>query len=80
MVPRPAPSAPFSRPSGDECVALGIAARYLLRAGTEAATRLLGRSRGDPEADLLTSLRHHPLQGTALCDGVRSGPGEAPGP
>jgi len=61
---------PFSPPSGEECVALGLAARYLLRAGTEAATRLLSRGRVDAEAELMASLSDSLLQGAALCDGL----------
>jgi len=61
---------PFARPSDEECAALGLAARYLMRAGTQAATRLLGRSRVDPEAELLASLADSLLQGAALCDGL----------
>lgn len=68
---------PFSPPSGEECVALNLAARYLLRAGTEAATRLLGRGRVDTEAELVASLSDSLLQGAALCDGVASGYGDA---
>jgi len=64
------PLPPFSRPSDEECVALSLAARYLLRAGTQAATRLLGRSQVDPEAELLASLADSLLQGAALCDGL----------
>lgn len=69
---------PFSPPTGEECVALGLAARYLLRAGTEAATRLLGRGRVDAEAELLAAMSDSLLQGAALCDGVASGCGNAP--
>ena len=71
---------PFSPPSGEECVALGLAARYLLRAGTEAATRLLGRPRVDAEAELLASLSDCLLQGAALCDEVASGHQDASPP
>lgn len=63
---------PFARPSDKECVALGLVARYFLRAGTQAATLLLGRSRIDPEAELLASLSDTLLQGAALCDWVAS--------
>lgn len=66
----PSSHPPFVRPSDEECAALGLAARYLLRAGTQAATRLLGRSRVDPEAELLASLADSLLQGAALCDGL----------
>ena len=67
----PAPShLPFSPPTAEECVALGLAAHYLLRAGTEAATRLLGRGRVDAEAELMASLSDSFLQGAALCDGL----------
>lgn len=66
----PSSNPPFVRPSDEECAALGLAARYLLGAGTQAATRLLGRSRLDPEAELLASLAVSLLQGAALCDGL----------
>jgi len=61
---------PFSPPTGEECVALGLASRYLLRARTQAVTRLLSRSRVDPEAELLASLADSLLQGAALCGGL----------
>ena len=61
---------PFSPPSGEECVALGLASRYLLRAGTEAATRLLGRGCVDAEAELMASLADNLLHGAALCGGL----------
>ena len=70
MFPQPPFRFPFSPPSGEESVALGVAARYLLRAGTEAATRLLGRSEVDDEAELLASLSDNLLQGAALCTGL----------
>ena len=60
---------PFSRPSGGECVALSISARYLFRAGTEAATRLLGRARVDRETELLASLSDSLLRSAAPYDG-----------
>lgn len=66
----PSSHPPFVRSSDEECAALGLAARYLLRAGTQAATRLLGRPRVDPEAELLASLADSLLQGAALCDGL----------
>lgn len=68
-----APSAsrfPFSPPTGEECDALAVAARYLLRAGTEAATRLLDRSKLDGEAELLATMSDSLFQGAALCDGL----------
>lgn len=64
---------PFSPPSAEECVALGLAARYLLRAGTEATTQLLGRNRVDGEAELLASLSDRLFQGAALCDRLADG-------
>jgi len=60
----------FSPPTGEECIALNLVARYLLRAGTEAASRLLGRGRVDDEAELLASLSDSLLQEAALCDGL----------
>lgn len=66
----PSSDPPFVHPSDEECAALGLAAHYLLRAGTQTATRQLGRSRVDPEAELLASLVDSLLQGAALCDGL----------
>ena len=61
---------PFSSPTSEECAALAVAARYLLRAGTEAATRLLDRSAVDTEAALLAAVSDSLFQGAALCDGM----------
>lgn len=73
MIAPAVPRFPFSPPSGEECAALGVAARYLLRAGTEAATRLLDRSHVDCEAELLATVSDSLFQGAALCDGMTVG-------
>lgn len=57
-------------PTPEEAAALQVAARYFLRAGTEAATRLLGCELPDVRAELCASLSDSYLHGAALCDGV----------
>ena len=61
---------PFAPPTPMEAVALARAAAYLGRAGTEAASRLLGTWAVPDEAALLETLRDQLLAGAALCDGL----------
>lgn len=58
---------PFNPPSEEESAALALSARYLLRAGTQAATRLLACEPPDARAELLA----------CLCDGLTCSPAEA---
>ena len=55
-------------PTPEEAAALQVAARYFLRAGTEAATKLLGCELPDVRAELCASLSDSYLHGAALCD------------
>ncbi len=64
-------------PTPEEAAALHVAARYLLRAGTEAATKLLGCDLPDVRAELWASLSDSYLHGAALCDGVTNSLDEA---
>jgi hypothetical protein len=64
-------------PTPEEAAALQVAARYFLRAGTEAATKLLGCDLPDVRAELCASLSDSYLHGAALCDGVTQSLDEA---
>lgn len=67
MARQHAPRWPIAPPDERECVALVVAARYLDRAGTTAASRLLGESLDWGERALLEALRDSLLAGAALC-------------
>lgn len=59
----------FSAPSPREREALDMAARYLNRAGTEAATRLMSAASLDSgKAELVESLRNEMRESAALCE------------
>ncbi len=61
-------------PSPDESQALAVAASYLKRAGTTAATRMLSLT-PTPERDLLLeSLRDSMLSASELCDSLAGDP------
>lgn len=72
---RSVPQVPFlppvvPPPEPAEAAALAVAARYLGRAGTQAASRLLDDRSVPGDAALLAALRDQLLAGAALCDGV----------
>jgi len=59
----------FSAPSSREREALDVTASYLKRAGTEAASRLMGSSSLDlGKAELIESLRNEMRESAALCE------------
>jgi hypothetical protein len=59
----------FSAPSPQEREALDLAASYLKRAGTEAATRLMSAPSVDHgKAALIESLREEMRESAALCE------------
>lgn len=59
----------FSAPSPQERDALDLTASYLKRAGTEAATRLMGATSLDfGKAALVESLRDEMRESAALCE------------
>ena len=59
----------FSAPSLQEREALDLTASYLKRAGTEAATRLMGAPAIDfGKAALVESLRNEMSESAALCE------------
>ncbi len=63
-------STTLPNPSPDESQALNVAASYLKRAGTTAATRMLSLT-ATPERDLLLeSLRDSMLSASELCDSL----------
>ena len=63
-------SFPFPAPTAAEADALAVAAAYLSRAGTHAASALLARWPPPEVAALVESLRDNLLAGAALCDGL----------
>lgn len=68
-----APSPRFSivmPPTIAEAAALAVAAAYLNRAGTHAASLLLGHAPTAPDGPLLEAVRDQLLGGAALCDGL----------
>ena len=59
----------FSAPSRHEREALDVTASYLKRAGTEAATRLMGATALDvAKAELIESLQNEMRESAALCE------------
>ncbi len=64
------PSSPVPTPTPVEAEALAVAAAYLHRAGTQAATILLGQWSPPDVAVLFGALRDQLLGGAALCDGL----------
>lgn len=58
------------QPAPDEAEALAVAARYLHRASTAAATRLLSLPSATGDAALLATLQDSLLSAGELCDGV----------
>ncbi len=59
----------FSAPSPQEREALDLAANYLKRAGTEAATRMMGAPSLDfGKVALVESLRNEMRESAALCE------------
>jgi hypothetical protein len=59
----------FTAPSQQEREALDLTANYLKRAGTEAATRLMGAPSLDfGKAALVESLRNEMRESAALCE------------
>lgn len=69
MRPRSASPFPVPPPSPAERAALAVAARYLARAGTAAATQLLGGG-ADADTTLAAILRDQFEAGAALCRGL----------
>jgi len=61
---------PFVLPSATEKDALRLAARYLLRAGTQAATRLFDHAPEDTSSVLFAAYADSLLHSAALCDGL----------
>ena len=68
--PTPSLAFPVRPPSTAEAAALAVVARYFGRAGTQAATLLLGDAVDPKEAALLGDLRDQLLAGAALCEGL----------
>jgi hypothetical protein len=66
--PSPLPLVP--EPSAAEAAALAVAAAYLARAGTTAATLLLGPGAGLGHPELFAAVRDQLLAGAALCSGI----------
>jgi len=64
------PIVPFALPSAGEREALRLAARYLMRAGTAAATRLFDCAPDDARAELFAAYSDSLLHSAALCDGL----------
>lgn len=59
----------FTPPTPEQRWALTVAASYLARAGTEAATRLLpDASSASAQAALLADMRDHMTSAAALCE------------
>lgn len=66
----------FSPPSPEEVRALQVAGQYLLRAGREAASKLLSSEPPDARLELWASLADGFLGGAALCDGIVTSPND----
>jgi hypothetical protein len=64
------PRAFVTPPTQEESLALQLAARYLMRAGTEAASKLMRCEPPDVRAELWASLSDSLLSSAALCDGL----------
>ena len=64
------PLAAILRPAPNEADALAVAACYLQRASTAAATRLLSLPSATGDAALLATLQESLLSAGELCDGV----------
>lgn len=63
---------PFTLPSAEETAALKIVSRYLLRAGTESASKLLHAHPSDTRTILFATYSDSLLHSAALCDGLTS--------
>lgn len=57
-------------PTAAEAAALALVAAYLARAGTRAASLLLGHAPHALDGPLLEAVRDQLLGGAALCDGL----------
>ncbi len=57
-------------PTAAEAAALAVVATYLARAGTRAASLLLGHAPTAPDGPLLEAVRDQLLGGAALCNGL----------
>ena len=66
-------------PTAAEATALALAAAYLNRAGTHAASLLLDHVLTDHDDPLLEAVRDQLLSGAALCDGHLDVAGDAGG-
>ncbi len=63
---------PFTLPTLEETAALKIVSRFLLRAGTESASKLLHAHPSDTRTVLFATYSDSLLHSAALCDGLTS--------